>query len=102
MARSWTELKKLLEDKTGLPVYFNPPTGFRITEYPCIIFDMSVSEVSHADNCAYISHMKYSVKLIARGADEEHVNILLDIPYSKLFDTRQTAGIITYYFYIYF
>ena len=40
--------------------------------------------------------------LIARGADEEHINILLDVPYSKLFDTRQTAGIITYYFYIYF
>ena len=102
MARSWQEFKKLLEDKTGIPVYFNPPTGFRITEYPCIIFDLSSSEVQHADNVAYISYMKYSVRLIARGADEEHINILLDIPDSKLFDTRQTAGIITYYFNIYF
>ena len=96
------QFEDMLKDKTGLDVYFRPPTGYRIPKYPCIIFDILPDNYKYADNQPYITTDRYRVHLLTRDPDDQALDILRGIPYSKLVDSRQTAGINDYTFYIYF
>ena len=61
-------------------VYFQPPTGARIT-YPCIIYDLERTDVRFADNAPYALYDEYSLKYITRDPDDSVRSQILMLPY---------------------
>ena len=96
------QFEEKLKEVTSLDVYFRPPAGYRIPKYPCVIFDLFPENYKYADNKPYITTDRYKVHLLTRDPDDPVLDILREFPYSKLIDSRQTAGINDYTFYIYF
>ena len=61
-------------------VYFQPPESIKL-KYPCIIYERSSIDRKYADNIAYLSKVKYSMKLISREPNNQLVEELLKLPY---------------------
>lgn len=93
--------ERLTED-IGYAVYFRPPTGFRIDRYPCIVYDISDTDIAYADNSMYVPFIKYEVTLLTRDPEDEAFEKLLRIPHSRLLNSRKVAGLNEYTFYIYY
>lgn len=55
--------------QTGLPVYFQPPEGFKMA-YPCIVYERDPGSSKFAGNRPYNYEQQYEVKLISRDPDE--------------------------------
>lgn len=53
-------------------VYFQPPTGFKMT-YPCIVYNRNNFRMTSADNQPYMEHIRYSVTVIDSNPDSEVV-----------------------------
>ena len=67
------ELKDILgSDK----VFFQPPESIKLS-YPCIVYQREPKNVRRADNKAYQIHDKYTVTVIQRTPEDDHVNNLL-------------------------
>lgn len=62
--------EKLEEFLGSNAVYFNPPSGFKIKQYPCIVYNRSSMKVKYADNQAYFVTQPYDVTLICKSVDE--------------------------------
>ena len=61
---------KLREFLGSDAVYFNPPTGFKIKQYPCIVYNRERMEVNYADDNPYLLFQPYSITLICKSVDE--------------------------------
>lgn len=71
--------KKLKEILGSSNVYYVSPT--KVT-YPCIIYDRSTYDITHADNTIYKKLVHYTVQFITKDADaEETIGKLLELPY---------------------
>jgi hypothetical protein len=65
------ELHEKLKDFLGSDaVYFNPPTGFKIKQYPCIVYNRESSDVKFANDHPYLIFQPYSITLICKSPDE--------------------------------
>lgn len=62
--------EKLKEFLGSDAVYFNPPTGFKLKQYPCIVYNRSKLNVLYANNNPYLMYQPYSVTLICKSVDE--------------------------------
>lgn len=49
-------------------VYFQPPESVRMN-YPCIVYQRSNGETSHADDMPYIFRQKYDITIIDANPD---------------------------------
>ena len=76
----------------GVPVWFRPDSGFRLS-YPCIVFDLRNAENLSADDQKYINWYEYRVTLFTRDSRDENIYKLSEALYSKLIDSSQTAGL---------
>lgn len=93
--RSRQKLQSELEGLLGtdhLPaekrrVYFQPPSGTKI-EYPCIIFELSRTDVQPADNSKFIKYNEYHVKHMFKSLKNEIKDKLLDNFHHISHDTR--------------
>lgn len=61
-------------------VFFQPPTGTKL-KYPCILYELSDIDISHADNYGYLLHDKYSVTYITRDPDDRVIHDLARLPF---------------------
>lgn len=61
---------KLVEFLGSNAVYFNPMTGFKIQQYPCIVYTRSKLQAKYANNNAYLLFQPYEVTLICKSVDE--------------------------------
>ena len=65
------ELHEKLEDFLGSDsVYFNPPPGFKIKQYPCIVYNRESASVNFANDHPYLIFQPYSIALICKSPDE--------------------------------
>lgn len=51
-------------------VYFNPPAGFKLKQYPCIVYNRSKLDVKYANDQTYLMLQPYDVTLICKSVDE--------------------------------
>ena len=68
-----TELARILGSSN---VYFQPPSSASL-KYPCIIFELSRTDVARADNKNYIKTNEYHVKHIYKSLTNELKDELL-------------------------
>lgn len=80
------ELELILGNKN---VYFNPPENLKM-DYPCIRYEMSNINTTHADNTAYINNKQYTITLIHNDPDTKIVNDLLSMKHTS-FDRSYTS-----------
>lgn len=68
-------------------VYFQPPSGTNV-EYPCIIYELSRTDVHPADNSKFIKYNEYHVKHLFKSLKNELKDNLLDHFHHISHDTR--------------
>ena len=61
---------KLKEFLGSEEVYFNPPTGFKMKRYPCIVYNREPAVTKHANDGSYLLFQPYSITLICKSVDE--------------------------------
>ena len=72
------QLQNELEELLGSTnVYYQPPSNSSI-KYPCIIFELSNTNVRPADNKKYIKTNRYHVKHIYKSLSNELKDSILD------------------------
>lgn len=72
------ELQEELEEILGSKnVYFQPPASVHI-KYPCIIFELSNTDVKRADNKAFIKTNRYHLKHMFKSLEKEKKDALLE------------------------
>lgn len=89
------KLQKELEEvlgTAGLPkektrVYFQPPSSTKL-EYPCIIYELSRTDVTPADNIKYKKFNEYHVKHLFKSLKNELKDKMLDHFYHISHDIR--------------
>lgn len=62
--------EKLVEFLGSDAVYFNPKTGFKIQQYPCIVYNRAKLSALYANNQTYLLGQPYEVTLICKSVDE--------------------------------
>lgn len=71
MARPRVELQSLLETILGSRnVYFQPPESLKL-RYPCIVYELSGMNNTHADNLKYRFLKQYTVTYVDEDPDSE-------------------------------
>lgn len=71
MARERKDLDKILREILGQhKLYFSPPNGMKMT-YPCIVYELSNTDVQHADNKPFITFDRYTITVIDRSPDSK-------------------------------
>lgn len=60
-------------------VYFSPPSSIQM-KYPCICYEFSNFDTSHADNRNYLVSRRYTVTVIDYDPDSKLPEELLKIP----------------------
>jgi len=84
------ELQKILENiLESRNVYFQPPSNTKLV-YPCIIYNRSDIDVSHADNIKYKMAVRYSMLLIGRSPESNLIEKILELPYCS-YDRQYSA-----------
>lgn len=62
-------LQTELESIDGVKkVYFQPPESVKLI-YPCIVYELSNEQFSHADNSLYSKRKRYSITIIDKNPD---------------------------------
>lgn len=65
------ELNEKLKEFLGSDaVYFNPPTGFKLKQYPCIVYNREAVDTRYANDETYLLFQPYSITLICKSVDE--------------------------------
>ena len=83
MARSRTDFHGILTNScSGLPVYFQPPSGEKM-QYPCVVYSVDSRTSNFANDARYRSKTGYKVTIISRDPDSPIGERLLDLPYSS-------------------
>lgn len=97
MASTPEEFAKYLTEYFGgeVAVYFRPPTDYRITKYPCLIFDYDADSAVYADGIKYQIKMRYKMDLMIHNAADKVVAKYIELPGSTFVNTRQSAGLNT-------
>jgi len=62
--------EKLVEFLGSDAVYFNPPTGFKLKQYPCIVYSRTKLDTERANDRTYLLFQPYQVTLICKSVDE--------------------------------
>lgn len=78
-------------------VYFQPPESKKI-QYPCITYSLINIPEKYADNENYVSHYCYQVTLIDQDPDNDTVDKLKKLRYSKFVRHFSTQGLNHYVF----
>ncbi len=98
MLNSRLSLDSILRDILGSTnVYFQPPESKKM-QYPCITYSLINIPERYADNSSYISHYCYQVTLIDSDPDNEFVDKLKKLKYSKFVRAFSTQGLNHYVF----
>lgn len=65
------DLQTLLEKTLGSRnVYFQPPATVKM-RYPCVVYELSMMDIRHADNYPYSHRKRYKVTVIDRDPDSD-------------------------------
>ena len=83
------QLQKILEDLSGVNVYFQPPQSIRIS-YPAIIYSRSRIGNEFANDSVYNQTYQYSITVIDEDPDSEIVERVSKLPMCS-FDRHYTA-----------
>lgn len=75
-----TPLKEILGSDY---VYFEPPTGFKLS-YPCIIYELNRIDKVNADDKKYLKRYVWSITVIDNDANTDLPDKILDLPYCTL------------------
>lgn len=78
MAKPRTKLSEIFHEMCP-NVYFQPPTGTKI-KYPCIVYNLSRTNVRHADNAPYALYDLYDIRYITRDPDDPVRTQLVMLP----------------------
>lgn len=84
LKQSRREFQKILESVIspyGGNVYFQPPENIKL-KFPCILFEVSSMDLTHADNTLYERVIQFSVMYISKTTNEDVVDKLTALPYS--------------------
>ena len=73
-------LNDILEEKLGIPVYFQPPPTIMMS-YPCVVYKLDNEDVKYADNYRYAQKQRYLLILIDQNPDSEYFNKLEELRY---------------------
>lgn len=76
----------------GIPVYFRPPTGYKMT-FPCVVFDLKRNNPLNADNKPYVVWHEFRVQYFTRDPRDENIYILENAEYTRFEQSEQTNGI---------
>lgn len=63
--------------------YFQPPTGYMI-KYPALIYKLDTLDDKYSDNRIYRRGHVYAVLLILDEPDNELVDMMDDLPYTRM------------------
>lgn len=65
------DLQTILEKTLGSRnVYFQPPASIQM-KYPCVVYELSMMDIRHADNDPYSHRKRYKVTVIDRNPDSD-------------------------------
>ena len=102
MARPRLELQTILERIVGgRNVYFQPPQTIRM-QYPCIVYNLSQSSDTYADNFKYKKLRRYSVTVIDRNPESSIVEGVEALDYCTLNTTFASDNLNHFVFELYF
>lgn len=98
MIKSRLAFQILLEGILGSKnVYFQPPSTVKM-QYPCITYSLLNLPEKYADNESYVNNYCYNVTLIDQDPDNEYVDKLKKLRYSKFIRFFSTQGLNHYVF----
>lgn len=101
MMNSNIDLQNKLEAVLGSSnVYFQPPASLKLS-YPCIVYHLTNIREKQADNVKYKRDYMYRVTLIHQDPDNDIVDKILDMPYTRFENSYTTQGLNHYVFAIY-
>ena len=96
MAKTRIGLQLFLENLLGSRfVYFQPPPSFKL-KYPCIIYNLSDINNTHADNEAYVQDKMYTLTYITSDPDDKMIDSISAIKMCS-FDRFYTADNLNHY-----
>jgi len=96
MAKTRIGLQLFLENLIGSRnVYFQPPPSFQL-KYPCIIYNLSDINKTHADNNAYVQDKMYTLTYITNNPDDSMVDSISAIQMCS-FDRFYAADNLNHY-----
>lgn len=80
MAKTRIGLQLFLENLIGSRnVYFQPPPSVQLN-YPCIIYNLSDIENTHADNLVYLQGKMYTITVIDKNPDSDISDTVSKLP----------------------
>ena len=95
------QLQKILEDLSGVNVYFQPPQSIRIS-YPAIIYSLSNISHTNANNNTYTIDHEYKIVLVDKNPDSKTIEKLMTLPRIRFADQYAKDGLYYNSFYIYY
>lgn len=95
------QLQKILEDLSGVNVYFQPPQSIRIS-YPAIIYSLSNISHTNANNNTYTIEHEYKIVLVDKNPDSKTIEKLMTLPRIRFADQYVKDGLYYNSFYIYY
>ena len=99
MSQRRIELDRIFRNMVGPEnVYFQPPTGIRIRNYPCITYTLAMQNDAHANNKVYRRLYRYTVTYITKDPDDPKRDELDDLPYCR-FDRCFASDNLNHYVY---
>ena len=98
MSQRRIELHHILEDVLGSKnVYFQPPTGMKMT-YPCIVYNLATANDVHADDKIYRRLYRYTMTYITKNPDDPKRDDLDNLRYCA-FDRFFTSDNLNHFVY---
>lgn len=98
MIKTRLAFQSLLESILGSKnVYFQPPETVKM-RYPCIVYKLDDIPEKYADNENYVSNYSYTVTLLDSDPDNDTVDKLKKLRYSKFVKHFSTQGLNHYVF----
>lgn len=100
--RNRKDLRDLLRETVKpATVYFQPPTGTKLT-YPCLIYELSDIAKENADNRPYILTDGYSITYISKNPDDENYRKLAALPGCYFDRSFRSDNLVHWIYTIYF
>lgn len=84
----------------GRAVYFQPPPSVQL-KYPCIVYELSEIDVTHADNQKYLHKARYMVTVIDLDPDSVLRDAVFELP-STAFDRYYAADGLNHFVFLTF
>lgn len=88
------KLEKILGSKN---VYFQPPTGLKIS-FPCVVYNLATANDVHADNRIYRRLYRYTMTYITKDPDDPKRDAFDDMQYCA-FDRFFVSDNLNHYVY---